>query len=100
MGSAQEFSGFIRFVTNPVERLTEVHVDEVLDGEVLEKIYEKWDGPSEDYGGGVRTILAYDVLKDCEESPYKFSRKYGVTQKEAKEVIASLQNKVRSEEVR
>ena len=85
---------------NKSEGRYEVMIEEALDDAELEAIiYEKYDGPRMDFGGGVTAINCGQFLEYYEESPHKIARALGIKVKQAKEVVEACQKTIREQEV-
>lgn len=76
----------------------EVMIEEALqDDALIAQIYEKYDGPRADFGGGVTAINCGDLV-DYYETPHKMARALKIKVVEARQIIADCEKAVRDQE--
>lgn len=85
---------------NKSEGRYEIMIDEALgDDELVAIVYEKYDGPRADFGGGVTAINCGQFLDYYETSAHKLSRALGVKLKDARTIIESCEKIIQEQEV-
>ena len=84
---------------NRSEGRFEVMIEEALaDDDLIAVIYEKYDGPRSDFGGGVTAINCGELVEYYDDSPHKMARALKIKITQAKQVIADCKKAVKEQE--
>lgn len=84
---------------NKAEGRFEVMIEEALqDDDLIALIYEKYDGPRADFGGGVTAINCGDLV-EYYETPHKMARALKIKITQARKIIARCEQYVKEQEV-
>ena len=76
----------------------EVMIEEALmDDDLIAQIYENYDGPRADFGGGVTAINVGDLVAYY-ETPHKMARALKIKVVVARQVIADCEKAVKEQE--